>query len=175
MKKMIALLMLLCVTLMPFAGLAENVITWDEVGAPVVEASELEGDFYALEDLGLAIWLPEGLYSVELDDESIANGILYMLTDEEVSCALTISYVNEEGMTLDKLLAAAVEEGMFEPEIVNINGLDALSYKDEANNLGCIALVDTNCNVIVFSLTPIDSEDAELVFGLIMSSLMPLE
>ena len=64
---------------------------------------------------------------------------------------------------------------MFEPEIVNINGLDALSYKNADINAGCIVLVDTNCNMIIFSFTPIEGEAAELAFGVIMSSLMPLE
>ncbi len=178
MKKMLVMLTLLCVVLLPFAAMAETAtttITWDEVGAPLVEASGLEGDFYALEDIGLAIWLPAGLNAVELSEEDIAAGYLYVLTDDEETCLITIDAVNVEGMTLDGVLEEAVAQGMFEPEIVIINGLSAVSYKDEANNTGCVVLVDTNCNVITFSLMPIEGEDAELVFGLIMSSLMPLE
>ena len=178
MKKMLAMLMLLCVLVMPFSVMAETAtetITWEEVGAPLVEASGLEGDFYALEELGLAIWLPAGLSAVELSEEDIAEGYLYVLTDDEESCFITIDAVNVEGMTLDGVLEEAVAQGMFEPEIVIINGLSAVSYKDEANNAGCIVLVDTNCNVITFTLTPIEGEEAELAFGLIMSSLMPAE
>ena len=178
MKKMIAMLALLCVALLPFAAMAETAtatITWEEAGAPLVEASGLEGDFYALEELGLAIWLPAGLSAVELSEEDVADGYLYVLTDDEETCLITVDAVNVEGMTLDGVLEAAVAEGMFEPEIVIINGLSAVSYKDEANNAGCIVLVDPNCNVITFSLMPIESEEAELAFALIMSSLMPLE
>ncbi len=175
MKKMIALLALLCVALMPFAVMAENVITWDEVGAPVAEAAEIEGDFYALEDLGLAIWLPAGLEFVDVSEEDAAEGFLYMATDAEETCLLTVDAVNVEGITLEGVLEAAAAEGMVGPEIVNINGISAVSYKDEANSAGCVVLVDDNCNVITFTLMPIDDEDAELAFGLIMSSLMPLE
>ena len=178
MKKMLAMLMLLCVLVMPFSVMGETAtetITWEEVGAPLVEASGLEGDFYALEELGLAIWLPAGMSAVELSEEDIAEGYLYVLTDDEQSCLITIDAVNVEGMTLDGVLEEAVAQGMFEPEIVIINGLSAVSYKDEANNAGCIVLVDTNCNVITFSLMPIEGEEAELAFALIMSSLMPLE
>ena len=174
MKKMIALLALLCVAVMPFAVMAETVITWDDVSA-VIEASGLEGGFYTMEELGLAIWLPDGLNAVELSEEEIAEGYLYVLTDDEETCLITVDAVNEEGMTLDGVLEAAIAEGMFEPEIVNINGLSAVSYKDEANNAGCIVLVDTNCNVITFTLMPIEGEEAELAFAVIMSSLMPLE
>ncbi|MBR3743073.1 MAG: hypothetical protein IKN04_21890, partial [Clostridia bacterium] len=89
MKKMIALLALLCVTVMPFAVMAENVITWDDVSA-VIEASGLEGGFYAMEELGLAIWLPDGLNAVELSEEEIAEGYLYVLTDDEETCLITV-------------------------------------------------------------------------------------
>ena len=130
---------------------------------------------YAMEELGLAIWLPDGLNAVELSEEEIAEGYLYVLTDDEETCLITVDAVNMEGMTLDGVLEAAIAEGMFEPEIVNINGLSAVSYKDEANNAGCIVLVDTDCNVITFTLMPIEGEEAELAFAVIMSSLMPLE
>ena len=174
MKKMIALLTLLCVALAPFAVTAENVITWDDVSA-VVEASGLGGDFYALDELGLAIWLPDGLEFVEVSEEDAAEGYLYVATDDEETCLFTIDAVNVEGITLDGVLESAVAAGMFEPEIGTINGLSAVSYKDEANNAGCIVLVDTNCNVITFTFMPIDAENAELLFGLIGASLMPLE
>ena len=56
-----------------------------------------------------------------------------------------------------------------------VNGLSALSYKDEGNNVGVVVLVDTNCNMILFSFGPIDSEAAEAAYSVICSSLMPLE
>ena len=176
MKKMIALLALLCVALLPFASLAETAtaITWEEV-APIIEASEISGDFYAMEDLNLAIWLPNGLSEVEITEEDAAKGLLSVLTDDEGSCALIISCVNQKGITLEELLDAAVKDGMKEPELVNINGLDALSYTDAENNAGCIALVYTDGDVVIFSFTPIDAEGADVIFTLLMASLMPLE
>ncbi len=98
-----------------------------------------------------------------------------MATDAEETCLFTVDFVNVEGMTLDGVLEEAVAQGMVDPEIVIINGLSAVSYKDEANNAGCVVLVDTNCNVITFTLMPIEDEDAELALGLIMSSLMPMD
>ena len=178
MKKLLVMLTLLCVALLPFAVMAETAtetITWDEVGAPMAEAAGIEGDFYAMEELNLAIWLPDELNEVEITEEDAAEGILSVLTDEEGSCALIITCVNQEGITLEELLASAIEDGMKEPELVNINGLDALCYTDAENNAGCIALVYTDGDVVIFSFTPIDVEGADVIFGLIMSSLMPLE
>ena len=176
MKKLIALLTLVCVMMMSFSVLAETTaITWEEIGAPVVEAAEIEGDFYSIEELGLAVWLPNGLNAAEISEEDATAGRLYLMTDDEQTCAFIIDAVHVDGMTLDQAYENAVASGMIEPEIVNINGLDALSYKNESINAGCVVLVDTNSNMIIFSLTPIEGEDAELVFGLIMSSIMPLE
>ena len=174
MKKMIAVLALLCVVALSFSAVAEGaVITWDEVGAPAVETLELSGDFFAMEQLGLAIWLPEGMEELEVSEEDAAAGRLCVVADD--TCAFIVDAIHVDGMTLDQAYENAVASGMIEPEIVNVNGLDALSYKNAEINAGCIVLVDTNCNMIIFSFTPIEGEEAELVFSLIMSSLMPLE
>ena len=176
MKKLIPFLALLCAVLLSFSVMAETTsITWDEAGAPVVEAANIEGGFYSIEELGLAVWLPAGLSNADISEEDAAAGRLYLLTDEEQTCAFIIDAVHVDGMTLDQAYQNAVDSGMVEPEIVNINGLNAVSYKNEAINAGCVVLVDTNSNLIIFSITPIEGEDAELVFGLIMSSIMPLE
>ena len=174
MKKLISVLLLACMLVMPFAAMAEApVITWDEVGAAAVEAYELSGDFVALEELGLTIWVAEGMEEQEVSDEDAAAGRLCILADD--SCALTVDAVHVDGMTLDQALENAKASGMFEPEIVNVNGLSALSYKNEAINAGCVVLVDTNSNMIIFSFTPIEGEAAQIAFTVIMSSLMPLE
>ena len=175
MKKLISVLLLACMLVMPFAAMAEApVITWDEVGAAAVEAYELSGDFVALEELGLTIWVPADLDFAEVSEEDAAAGRLCLLTDGS-TCALTVDAVHVDGMTLDQALENAKASGMFEPEIVNVNGLSALSYKNEAINAGCVVLVDTNSNMIIFSFTPIEGEAAQIAFTVIMSSLMPLE
>ena len=174
MKKTLILLTMICVVLMPAASLAET-ITWSEVGEPFAEQAGLEGEFYSLSEMGLAIWLPDDLYAVEPAAEDAAAGRYALFTDEAQECFLAIDTIHVDGMTLNQAYDNAVASGMKEPEIVNVNGLDTLSYLDETNNLGCIVLVDTNCNMIIFSLTPCDSEAAQLVFTVIGSSIMPLE
>ena len=177
MKKLIALLALLCVALVPFSVTAETAVssvTWNDV-APVVESAGISGGFYSIEEMGLKIWLPDELNSVEVSEEDAAAGRYAVLTDADQSCALFIDAVNVEGMTLDQAYNNAVANGMTEPEIVNVNGIDTLSYKDEANNTAAVVLVDTNCNMIIFSFLPINVEGAELVFGIIAASIMPLE
>ena len=173
MKKLIALLMLVCIAMMP-AALAET-ITWEEIGGAAVEANGLEGDFYSLDDMGLLIWLPSSLTAMEVSEEDATAGRYALYMDQETGAYVAIDAVHVDDMTLDQALANATANGMTEPEIVNINGIDAVTYADPANNMGAIVLVDTNCNMIIFSFSPIDSDEAKLAYGIIGSSIMGAE
>ena len=170
MKKLFALMLALC--LMGSVAMADANLTWDAVKET---AEQVDGGFQTFDEIAVKIWMPAVLQAVELTDEDKEAGYIGYYATADESAAVGVMYVDVEGMTLDGVLEAAAAEGMAEPEIVNINGIDAVSYKDEANNAGCIVLVDTNCNMIIFSFTPIEGEAAELAFGVIMSSLMPLE
>ena len=175
MKKLFALLVLVCLVLAP-AAMAENAsVTWEEVGAPAVEALGLEGDFVALSDMGLAIWVPSSLSYSDPSEEDAAAGRYALFMDEDQECYVAVDAINVPDMTLDQAYENAVASGMTEPEIVNINGLDALTYGNESINAGSVVLVDTNCNMIIFTFAPIDSDDGKMAFAIISSSLMPAE
>ena len=176
MKKLIALLALLCVVLLPFSVMAEEktAINW-ETSEMLIADTELTGDFYSLEEMGLKIWLPDELYSVEVTEEEAASGVYAKLADEEQTCVLTIYALHVDGMTLDQAYQNAVNSGMKEPEIVTINGIDAVSYESEETNEGAIVLVDTNDNMIFFTFSPINDEGAKMIFYIIGSSIMPLQ
>ncbi|MBR5111408.1 MAG: hypothetical protein IK099_14610 [Clostridia bacterium] len=177
MKKLIALFSLLCVIAMPFAVTAETTvpeINWADM-EPIVKASEISGSFYSLSDMGLMFWVPDGLEPVEVSEEDAAAGRYALLMDEEKTCALSIDTLYMEGMTLDQAYENAVANGMKEPEIVTVNGIGTLSYTNEADDIGSIVLVDTNCNMIIFSFAPFSADGAEIVFSFIAASIMPLE
>ena len=177
MKKMFVLLMLVCVAMIPAASLAETevaTITWEEFGEPMVAELGTEGEFIALSDLGLAVWLPSSMQSTAPSEEDAAAGRLAMFVDDDGSCALTVDVVNVEGMTLNQAYENAVNSQMVEPEIVNVNGLDILTYGNTAINTGCAVLVDTNGNIVIFSFTPVDSDAGKLAFSIICASIMPM-
>lgn len=176
MKKLIILLTLVCVVLMPFSVMAEEktAITW-ETSEMLIADTELTGDFYNITEMGLKIWLPDELNSVEVTEEEAASGVYAKLTDEEQTCILTIYALHVDGMTLDQAYQNAVDGGMKEPEFVNINGIDAVTYETEETNEGAVVLVDTNNNMIFFTFSPIDDEGAKMIFYIIGSSIMPME
>ncbi len=176
MKKLIALLALVCVVLMPFSAMAEEktAIEW-AASEMLIADTDLTGDFYNIDEMGLKIWLPDELNAVEVTEEETASGVYAKLTDKEQTCVLTIYALHVDGMTLDQAYQNAVEGGMKEPEIVTINGLDAVTYEAEETNEGAIVLVDTNDNMIFFTFSPINDEGAKMIFYIIASSIMPLE
>ena len=174
MKKFFAFMLTLALVLSVSGALAESV-TWEEVGAAAVETYGLEGDFVSLSELGLAIWLPSTLGAAEVSEEDAAAGRYLLFVDQDQECYLAVDTINVEGMTLDQAYQNAVDNGMTGPEIVNINGLSAVTYADETNNIGCVVLVDTNSNMIIFSFGPFSEEGADMIFYLICSSIMPLE
>lgn len=175
MKKLFALLVLVCLVLAPAAMAEKASVTWEEIGAPAVEQLGLEGNFVALSDMGLAIWVPTVMTQYEPTEEDAAAGRYAIFTDENQEAYLTIDAINVPDMTLDQAYQNAVDNGMTEPEIVNINGIDALTYGNEAANAGCVVLVDTNYNMIIFSFMPVDSDDGKMAYGIMTSSLMPAE
>ena len=117
MKKLIALLALVCVVLMPFSVMAEEKTAIDWAASETLIAdTDLTGDFYNIEEMGLKIWLPDELNAVEVTEEETASGVYAKLTDEEQTCVLTIYALHVDGITLDQAYQNAVNGGMKEPE-----------------------------------------------------------
>lgn len=170
MKKYAVLLMLACIVMMPFSAMADEV-TWEAVGEPAAAALELQGDFVELAQLGLKIWIPSDLVNVEVEQE----GRLAAFVDQDGDCYLTVDAVNIEGLTLDLAKENAINNGMTDVDIDVINGISAVTYQNTAENTGCIVLVDTNSNAIIFSFGPIDNEVAKIAFTVIASSIQPAE
>jgi len=174
MKKFLALMMLACIALLPLVSNAEvPVVTWDAVGAPAVESLGLEGEFKTLPELGLAIWVPGTMNYIEPTADQAAEGAYVIFADED--CTLFITALHQDGMTLDAFAEGAVAAGYTDAEIVNVNGLYAVTYKDDEHSIGFITLVDTNSNMITFNFSPINTDLAQAGFSIIASSLMPME
>ena len=148
MKKLIAILALLCVVVMPFAAMAEA----------DAEPAELE--------------LPEGWTAVEVSAEDAENGILYAVTNGE--SVLTISVAETEGKTVEQLAEEAKNDGMIDVEIQNEDGADLIDLKSEVEGVvtAHIALVYAEEGVMfVFSFTPCADEEAETAFVELMQFL----
>ena len=171
MKKLFALLLALCL-MWSVACAEESTVNWEDVQA-VIESSGLEGDFWNLEDLGLDIWLPNDLQEVEVSEEDAAAGRLALFMPADQSAYLAVDVANVGGMTLDQFFANAQASEAEEVEMIHMNGLDAVVYKDAGNDLWSATLVDTNSNLINFIMGPASEEGSKDVFAIIISSLQP--
>jgi len=176
MKKLLVLVLSLCLLCgCAFAEGDGNVITWDQV-LPTVEGAGLTGDFVVFDQLGLKIWLPSQLLPYEVSEEDAAAGRLAAYMAEDQSAYLVIDAIHIDNMTLDQL-AENAKASASDVDVCSTNGLSGVSYKNDAADLYTFALVDTNSNIISFSMGPVsaDPENAKLVFSVIMASLQPAE
>ncbi len=175
MKKLLALVMMLC--MLCTAAVAENAseITWSDVEATLTEQG-LTGEFAVLDQLGLKIWLPNGLDAAEVSEADAAAGRLALFTDAENTAYLAVDALHVEGMTLDQYYENALAaEGVSDVEMVTANGLSAVIYKSEAMDFWSASLVDTNSNIINFVMGPASEEGSQIVFSVIVASIQPAE
>ena len=172
MKKLFAAILALCLMLSVAAAETVDTITWDAVEGNLADMG-LTGDFYALEVLGLKIWIPTGLDPQEVPEEDAAAGRLAMFTAEDGSY-LVVDAGNVEGMTIDGLLESTqAAEGLTDVEMVIANGLSFVIYRSEELNCWSASLVDTNSNVINFLLGPAEDGSKE-AFSVIVASIQPV-
>jgi len=175
MKKLLALVMMLC--LLCTAAVAENAseITWSDVEATLTEQG-LTGEFAVLDQLGLKIWLPNGLDAVEVSEADAAAGRLALFTDADHTAYLAVDAIHVDGMTLDQYYENALAaEGVSDVEMVTANGLSAVIYKSEAMDFWSASLVDTNSNIITFVMGPASEDGSQIVFSVIVASLQAAE
>ena len=175
MKKLFAVAVMLC--LLCTAAFAEDTSTmnWADV-EPTLTEQGLAGGFVVFEQLGLQIWLPEGLNQVEVSETDAAAGRLALFMDAEKTGYLAVDAMNVEGMTLDQYYEKAkATEGLSDVEMVTVNGLNAVVYKSESMDFWSASLVDANSNIINFVMGPASEDGSQIVFSVILASLQPAE
>jgi hypothetical protein len=66
-------------------------------------------------------------------------------------------------------------EAMSDVRMDNMNGLTVVMYKNVVSDLWVCSLVDSNSNIITFSMGPASEDGSEFVFNLLMKSLQAIE
>ncbi len=175
MKKLLCLVMMLC--LMATAAFAEEALTLDwETGSAVVEASGLTGEFYTFEDLAVAFWVPEGLEPVELTEEDVANGYIAYFMPEDQSAALAFVYVDVNGLTVEDYATYLTSETDAQNvEIGTVNGLNCVSYTMPEKDTVNIMFATEAGYALEVTCWPLSEENAELVWGVVVSSIQAVE
>ena len=175
MKKLIALVMMLC--MLCGAAMAENesAMNWEDI-FPQLEEMDVTGELILLEELGLMIFLPSGMNAVEVSEEDAAAGRLYLFMAEDQSSYIAVDAANVENLTLDQLYENTQKaSGVSDVDLITMNGLNAVVYKNLDSDFWSGSLVDTNSNIINFVMGPASAENVKKLFPVLMASLQPAE
>ena len=165
MKKLFALVLALCL-LCGCTALADNEISWEQV-EPLLEQAGVNGNLYTFDQIAVAVFIPEGLESVELPDDSYIG---YFAAED--GSAVAVQYVNVEGMDLETYTAALPGVGATEIETGTVNGLPCVTYEMPANKTMNIAFTTEAGYILEVVVGPVEDDNAKTAAGFIMASIM---
>ena len=173
MKKLVCVLIALCLVVTAAVALAEAApaLNWEDV-TPILEAGGVSGDFYTFDEIAMKIWLPEGMYPVELTEEDQENGYIGYFMPEDESGAVAVVYVDVSGMSLEEYAEyLASEAGATEIEVGTVNGFPCVSYKLLEQDSVSVTFTTEAGYALEVTCTPLSEENAELVWGAVISSI----
>lgn len=168
MKKIVAILMMLCMLLTATAFAEAAEVNWADV-EPAIEAYGLQGDFVTLDEIAVKIWIPASMQAVELTEEDVQQGFIAYFADDEAS--ISVVYVDVEGMTLEDYAAQVAEAGGQEVTTEVINGLPALEYQLPENDCLCVAFTTEAGYILEITMAPLSVEGADIAWGIVGSSI----
>ena len=175
MKKILCVLLMLC--LLAPAALAEGtaVLNWEDV-VPVLEAGNVTGQFYTFDEISVKIWLPDGMLPVELTEEDKANGYIGYFMPEDQSAQMAVMYVDTNGMSLeDYAKHLSSENDVTDIEMGTVNGFPSVSYRMPNQDSVSVAFTTEAGYILEVTCAPLSVENAELVWGAVISSIQAVE
>lgn len=175
MKKILCVVLMLC--MMMTAALAEEAtqLNWADF-EPVLEAAGVTGQFYTLDKIDAKIWIPDGILPVELSEEDSAAGYLAYFVPEDQSAAIAVVYANVEGMSLEEYAGLLTSEyGATNVGYVIVNGLPSISYVLPERDTLNLAFATENGYILEITCYPLSEENAEFVWGAVISSIQAAE
>ena len=166
MKKLVVIL-LLAFCMMATVAFAENAnvveLNWAEV-----KDDSVPGGFYTLNDLGLMLFVIEGLEPVETED------MYALFTNKDQTYSIAISLENAEAqLELSELAKGMAAHGATEVDYAIVNGLPCITY----NMSGCdsVSFVTDGGYVISFLFGPDTDAELRQVSGYMAASIQAIQ
>ena len=172
MKKIIALLTLLCL-LLTATALAEEV-NWADI-EPTISAYGLEGDFVTFDEVAVKIWIPSSMQQLELTEEDVEQGFIAYFLDDDETAQISVVYVDTDGMSLTDYADQLPEYGATDIAIETINGLDAVTYTVTETDSLSVAFTTQKGYILEITMAPISVEGADIAWGIVGSSIQAAE
>ncbi len=174
MKKLIAVLMSLCMLFCAaaFAGEAEvSVVNWSDYEA---EAAKIEGQFADVGQTGLKMFIPAEFKDTELSEETLAGGTFMVLKSEKEDKAVVNAQVVP--VSLDAFMAKLEDAGTA-LRATELNGLPCCQFSVKTDDVVtvCFAFSTEQGGVLVFGFTLCDQEPYTGLYKVMAASIQRAE
>ena len=157
MKKLIALLMTLC--LLCACAYAEETteMNWADVEEA---ASAIEGQFCPIADLGVMMFIPSIFGSVEVTDEQKAAGVIALLSTTDGAGRISFTYQDLGDMDGEAFVAELTKAGATDIDPIILNGRTGINYDLEMNGVKTTNVVISvdETKILTISFAPMDDE-----------------
>ena len=177
MKKLIAILISLCLMLAAAGAFAETAtpeMSWETV-EPLLETYGLEGDFETFDEVAIQIWIPSSMTRSELTQEDVDKGFIAHFLDEDQTAQVSVVYVDVDGTTLEEYEKMLPDYGVSDIEELVINDIPALSYTVEETDSVTIAFETEGGYILEITMAPKSAEGADIAWYIVASSIMEEE
>ena len=178
MKKALVLVLALVMALVSVSAVAEAAYSYADYTYDESLFAEVGGDWFALDGLGIQLYIPDAFVALEVTEEQAAQGTVALLAAEDGSAALSIDYTvaaDDAGngiATIEDLAAVYTAAGAANVDVVVINGIPAVTYLIPDQDFLGYAVLFGDATQCSFSFGPASDSNLAILAGLTMSSLM---
>lgn len=116
-----------------------------------------EGNWVQFED-GFEIYLPSDWLVVDPTDEMLKSGVFYAVTSPDGARSMQVAWSEEAGAEDANTVKTQLEATYTDVQILNINGIDFVTYVDAQNDSTGIVALGTKGDLFVFNFYPSSDE-----------------
>ena len=183
MKKLISLILVLALGMTVFPAFAEEAeteasageiksISWPDLYATVEEMG-LSGDYYTLDGVQAAFWIPSFLKAEESDADDAESSMIGSFVSDNGEWGFYISFMDMDVGNIEEYAAAAEQIRAQEVEVLEINGLGACSFVYE--DILYVSFLAGEGYVLSFDFYPASDYVFSAVSKIIAASVQPCE
>ncbi len=149
MKKLISGVLIVLLVLTASAAFAE--------AAAAPENAAFEGTWVQFED-GFEIYLPSDWIVSDVTDELKAAGIFYAVASPDGAHSMQVAWSEDAGAATAEEIKTQLEAVYSGVELLNINGIDFVSYDNTENDCTGIIALGQNGDMFLFNFYPASDE-----------------
>ena len=172
MKKLLAIVMALCLALTAVAVFAESnesvkTINWTEYQEKAAAAG---GELTPINGTDLQIFIPKEFKETKLDEDAIAKGYIFVLKTEDGKAIANLQLVK---LDVEAFKTQVAESGAVNLTAMDINGVKCTNFNVVAEGVlsTCIAVGTDQGSTLVFSFSPANQDPYTDLFRIMVASL----